>query len=76
MSDSKEVIIEKLGINFNDIIIVYPDNKKAKEEGFGIYTYENFSSEIISRYEKILKSLEYCLQQVNAQLLWLKPLNY
>lgn len=75
MSDFKEEILSKLEINLKDIIIVYPENKESKENGFGIYTYDIFSSDIISKYENILKSFRYCLQTLNPQLIWFKPGN-
>jgi hypothetical protein len=75
LSDFKEEILSKLEISLNDIIIVYPDNIKSKEDGFGIYAYDVFSSDIISKYKNILKSFRYCLQTLNPQLLWFKPGN-
>lgn len=75
MSDIKEEILSKLEISLDDIIIVYPESKKSKEDGFGIYAYDMFSSEIISKYKKILKNFKYCLQTLNPKLLWFKPGN-
>lgn len=75
MSDFKKEILSRLEISLNEVIIVYPDNKKSKEEGFGIYTYDMFSSDLISKYKTVLKGFKYSLQTLNPQLLWFKPGN-